>query len=124
MAHVASTALPPRWKIVAPAWAPSGLPVIATQCWPWSTGLCGRSARAAGLPSTAIARITAARRMERDNNAGRERIADLRGGANLTSARGPDPSRWRRQRRACDPVLERDRQSRPRDEGAADARGM
>ena len=30
MAHVASTALPPLLKIMAPAVAPSGLPVIAT----------------------------------------------------------------------------------------------
>src|SRR6266550_2793232 len=38
MAHAASTALPPFWKIMAPASAPSGLPVIATQCRPWSAG--------------------------------------------------------------------------------------
>src|ERR1041384_8752710 len=39
MAHAASTALPPRSKILAPAVAPSGLPVIATQWRPWRTGL-------------------------------------------------------------------------------------
>jgi hypothetical protein len=31
MAQAASTALPPWWKILAPAVAPSGFPVIATQ---------------------------------------------------------------------------------------------
>ena len=30
MAHAASTAFPPFWKIIAPAVAPSGLPVIAS----------------------------------------------------------------------------------------------
>jgi hypothetical protein len=34
MAQAASTALPPRSNILAPAVAPSGLPVIAIQCWP------------------------------------------------------------------------------------------
>jgi hypothetical protein len=38
MAQAASTALPPRAKIFAPAVAPSGLPVIAIQCWPCSGG--------------------------------------------------------------------------------------
>ena len=42
IAHVASTALPPFSKIFAPAVAPSGLPVIATQCRPWSTGFTVR----------------------------------------------------------------------------------
>ena len=32
IAHAASTALPPRSKIRAPAVAASGLPVIASQC--------------------------------------------------------------------------------------------
>ena len=32
IAQAASTALPPREKMVAPAVAPSGLPVIATRC--------------------------------------------------------------------------------------------
>ena len=31
IAAAASTALPPRWKIVAPAVAPNGFPVMATQ---------------------------------------------------------------------------------------------
>lgn len=39
MAQAASTALLPFWNIMAPAVAPSGLPVMATQCRPWSTGL-------------------------------------------------------------------------------------
>ncbi len=39
MAQAASTALPPRAKIIAPAVAASGLPVIATQWRPCSTGL-------------------------------------------------------------------------------------
>src|SRR5512137_1971297 len=38
MAQAASTALPPRSKILAPAVAPSGLPVIAIQCRPCSGG--------------------------------------------------------------------------------------
>src|SRR5206468_3808694 len=40
MAQAASTALPPFWKIIAPAVAPSGLPVMATQCRPCSGGFC------------------------------------------------------------------------------------
>src|SRR2546428_13662819 len=38
MAHAASTGLPPFWKIMAPAVAASGLPVIATQWRPCSGG--------------------------------------------------------------------------------------
>jgi hypothetical protein len=34
MAQAASTALPPRAKICAPALAAMGLPVTAIQCWP------------------------------------------------------------------------------------------
>ena len=34
IAQAASTALPPRWKIMAPAVAPSGFPVIAIQWLP------------------------------------------------------------------------------------------
>ena len=53
IAHAASTALPPRSKIFAPAVAPSGLPVIASQWRAWSGGLavaapgarCGTSER-------------------------------------------------------------------------------
>src|SRR5512134_468910 len=40
MAHAASTALPPRWNIIAPAVAASGLPVIAIHFWPCSGGFC------------------------------------------------------------------------------------
>jgi hypothetical protein len=32
--------LPPRWNIIAPAVAASGLPVMAIQCWPCSGGFC------------------------------------------------------------------------------------
>jgi hypothetical protein len=39
IAQAASTAFPPCWKTIAPAVAPRGLPVIATQWRPWSTGL-------------------------------------------------------------------------------------
>src|SRR5690606_5776999 len=38
-AHAASTALPPRMKICAPAVAASGLPATTTQCRPCSVGL-------------------------------------------------------------------------------------
>src|SRR3989442_510482 len=38
MAHAASTGLPPFWKIMAPAVAASGLPVMATQWRPCSAG--------------------------------------------------------------------------------------
>src|SRR5688572_32860970 len=40
IAHAASIALPPCWKIIAPAAAPSGFPVSATQCLPCSGGRC------------------------------------------------------------------------------------
>src|SRR6266496_1858553 len=39
IAHAASTALPPFWKIVAPAVAASGLPVMASHFRAWSGGL-------------------------------------------------------------------------------------
>src|SRR5512132_2761573 len=39
IAHAASTALPPFWKIIAPAVAASGLPVIASHFRAWSGGL-------------------------------------------------------------------------------------
>src|SRR5512133_940469 len=38
MAHAASTALPPRSKIMAPAVAARGLPVMAIQCTPCNGG--------------------------------------------------------------------------------------
>jgi hypothetical protein len=34
IAQAASTAFPPFWKIIDPAVAASGFPVIATQCFP------------------------------------------------------------------------------------------
>ena len=34
IAQAASTAFPPFWNIIAPAVAPRGLPVMATQCLP------------------------------------------------------------------------------------------
>src|SRR3954447_15315848 len=40
MAQAASTALPPRANIIAPAVAPSGLPVMAIQCRAWRGGFC------------------------------------------------------------------------------------
>ena len=43
--------MPPRAKVMAPAVAASGLPVIATQCLPCSTGLTVRSANASWLTS-------------------------------------------------------------------------
>ena len=39
IAAAASTALPPFWKIIAPAVAASGLPVIASHFFAWSGGL-------------------------------------------------------------------------------------
>src|SRR3954471_17660686 len=39
IAHAASTALPPFWKIIAPAVAASGLPVIASHFFACSGGL-------------------------------------------------------------------------------------
>ncbi len=39
IAHAASTAFPPRVKVMPPAVAASGLPVMATQCFPCRTGL-------------------------------------------------------------------------------------
>ena len=46
IAAAASTALPPCWKIMAPAVAPSGLPVTAIQWEPWSWGFSVRWAAA------------------------------------------------------------------------------
>jgi hypothetical protein len=40
MAHAASTALPPRSNIMAPAVAARGLPVTAIQCLPCNGGFC------------------------------------------------------------------------------------
>src|SRR5205085_4554456 len=44
IAQAASTALPPCWKIIAPAVAASGLPVIAIQYRPCRGGFCVRCA--------------------------------------------------------------------------------
>ena len=68
IAHAASTALPPFAKISAPAVAASGLPVIATQWRPCSTGLTVRRAwpretSAAAAPSAAVRRTIADDRM-------------------------------------------------------------
>jgi hypothetical protein len=46
MAHAASIALPPFVKIIEPAVALSGFPVIAIQCLAWSGGFCVRCASA------------------------------------------------------------------------------
>ncbi len=43
MAQAASTAFPPFRKVIAPAVAPSGFPVMATQCFPWRMGFVVRS---------------------------------------------------------------------------------
>src|SRR6267143_2831235 len=43
IAHAASTAFPPCWKILAPAVAASGLPVTAIQCRPCSAGFWVRA---------------------------------------------------------------------------------
>ena len=56
IAHAASTAFPPFWNIIAPAVAPSGLPVIATQCRPCSTGFAVRWALTGGAAAASAAR--------------------------------------------------------------------
>src|SRR5688572_30620267 len=66
VAQAASTALPPRAKISAPAVAPSGLPVMAIQWRPWRGGFAVRGAgwaRALGVAAvvTATANTTPAR---------------------------------------------------------------
>ena len=48
IAQAASTALPPRSNMRAPAVAASGLPVIAIQCEPCSGGFCVFSCASAG----------------------------------------------------------------------------
>src|ERR1700704_676798 len=54
MAQAASTALPPRSKIFAPAAAAIGLPVTAIQCCPYSAGFWVR-AWAWGPPNITLA---------------------------------------------------------------------
>src|SRR5690606_27646 len=56
MAQAASTALPPCWQVRAPAAAPRGVPVMATQCWPCSTGLLGRDSAAGTAAGPAASR--------------------------------------------------------------------
>ncbi len=51
IAQAASTALPPRWKVSAPAVAARGFPVIAIQRWPWSGGLLVSAASGAASPA-------------------------------------------------------------------------
>ena len=58
MAHAASTALPPRSKIMAPAVAASGLPVTAIQCLPCSAGFWVRVA-AGAVPALSARRMAA-----------------------------------------------------------------
>src|SRR5262245_52484005 len=55
IAHAASTALPPFWKIIAPAVAASGLPVTASHFFAWSGGLFV-AARARAAPRKATAK--------------------------------------------------------------------
>src|SRR5688572_4288860 len=59
MAQAASTALPPRSNMRAPAVAASGLPVIAIQCEPCSGGFCVFSCASAG-PAGSTDRAAAA----------------------------------------------------------------
>ena len=55
IAAAASTAFPPLWKIIAPAVAPSGFPVIANQRRAWSGGLFVAAAQSAAAAATATA---------------------------------------------------------------------
>src|SRR5579862_783594 len=63
IAQAASTALPPRSKIIAPAVAASGLPVTAIQCAPWSAGFWVRAS--AGARAAASSTAVAASRLVR-----------------------------------------------------------
>src|SRR5690348_1143161 len=65
MAQVASTALPPWTKIVAPAVAASGLPVTATHWVPCNTGLVVRCADATGTNARPATRPRTIQRRER-----------------------------------------------------------
>jgi len=51
IAAAASTALPPLAKIIAPALAESGFPVMAIQCRPWSAGFCVGERRGSAAPT-------------------------------------------------------------------------
>jgi hypothetical protein len=55
IAHAASTALPPRSNIIAPAVAASGLPVIAIHLRPCRGGFCVLAIERAMAGSTACA---------------------------------------------------------------------
>ncbi len=61
IAHAASTALPPAWKIIAPAVAASGLPVIAIHSWPCRTGRFGGPCAMAGAGARGVADAASAR---------------------------------------------------------------
>ena len=62
MAQAASTALPPRSKIMAPAVAASGLPVTAIQCAPCRAGFWVRAAT--GVVAAPSARAAVAHRSD------------------------------------------------------------
>src|SRR5262245_5996389 len=51
MAAAAATALPPFAKIIAPAFADNGLPVIAIQCFACSAGFCVAERRGSAAPT-------------------------------------------------------------------------
>src|SRR5512132_491802 len=55
IAHAASTALPPFWKVIAPAVAASGFPVIASHFRAWSGGLLVAAGRTAMVAATIAA---------------------------------------------------------------------
>jgi hypothetical protein len=57
IAHAASTALPPFWKIIAPAVAASGLPVIASHFRAWRGGLFVAAGSTATATAAAMPRI-------------------------------------------------------------------
>jgi len=73
IAQAASTALPPRSNIFAPAVAPSGLPVMAIQWRPCSGGFAVRSCAATG----AAAVTTRAARAEQSVSRALRRIMPL-----------------------------------------------
>src|SRR6185369_8531051 len=56
IAQAASTALPPLMNVAAPAVAARGLPVTATQFWPWSGGLTVLASATAQVSARVAAR--------------------------------------------------------------------
>src|ERR1700736_5462063 len=68
IAQAASTALPPFWKIIAPAVAASGLPVIASHFFAWRGGLFVEARANAPMASAA----PAAQRAPRQDRAVRD----------------------------------------------------